>query len=35
MSWWSRPPKTVFTVVNDDVWRSTDDGTTWEPARAR
>jgi photosystem II stability/assembly factor-like uncharacterized protein len=29
------PPKTVFTVVNDDVWRSTDDGTTWQPARAR
>jgi len=29
------PPKTVFTVVNDDVWRSTDDGETWEPARAR
>jgi len=29
------PPKTVFTVVNDDVWRSTDDGATWTPARAR
>jgi photosystem II stability/assembly factor-like uncharacterized protein len=29
------PPKTVFTVVNDDVWRSTDDGETWQPARAR
>jgi len=29
------PPKTVFTVVNDDVWRSTDDGRTWQPARAR
>jgi photosystem II stability/assembly factor-like uncharacterized protein len=29
------PPKTVFTVVNDDVWRSLDDGTTWTPARAR
>ncbi len=29
------PPKTVFTVVNDDVWRSTDDGATWQPARAR
>ena len=29
------PPKAVFTVVNDDVWRSTDDGTTWQPARAR
>jgi photosystem II stability/assembly factor-like uncharacterized protein len=29
------PPKAVFTVVNDDVWRSTDDGKTWEPARAR
>jgi len=29
------PPKTVFTVVNDDVWRSTDDGGTWQPARAR
>jgi hypothetical protein len=29
------PPKTVFTVVNDDVWRSTDDGKTWKAARAR
>jgi photosystem II stability/assembly factor-like uncharacterized protein len=29
------PPKTVFTVVNDDVWRSTDDGATWQPSRAR
>ena len=29
------PPKAVFTVVNDDVWRSTDDGATWQPARAR
>ncbi len=29
------PPKTVFTVMNDDVWRSTDDGETWEPAHAR
>jgi photosystem II stability/assembly factor-like uncharacterized protein len=29
------PPKVVFTVVNDDVWRSTDDGRTWTPARAR
>ena len=29
------PPKTVFTVVNDDVWRSTDDGATWQAARAR
>jgi photosystem II stability/assembly factor-like uncharacterized protein len=29
------PPKTVFTVVNDEVWRSTDDGGTWQPARAR
>jgi photosystem II stability/assembly factor-like uncharacterized protein len=29
------PPKTVFTLVNDDVWRSTDDGKTWRPARAR
>ena len=29
------PPKTVFTVVNDDVYRSTDDGKTWQPARAR
>ena len=29
------PPKTVFTVVNDDIWRSTDDGQTWQPARAR
>jgi photosystem II stability/assembly factor-like uncharacterized protein len=29
------PPKTVFTVVNDDVWRSTDDGKTWQATRAR
>jgi photosystem II stability/assembly factor-like uncharacterized protein len=29
------PPKTVFTIVNDDVWRSIDDGTTWQAARAR
>jgi photosystem II stability/assembly factor-like uncharacterized protein len=29
------PPKAVFTVVNDDVWRSVDDGETWQPARAR
>jgi photosystem II stability/assembly factor-like uncharacterized protein len=27
------PPKAVFTVVNDDVWRSTDDGVTRQPAR--
>jgi photosystem II stability/assembly factor-like uncharacterized protein len=29
------PPKAVFAVVNDDVWRSTDEGVTWQPARAR
>jgi photosystem II stability/assembly factor-like uncharacterized protein len=29
------PPKAVFTVVNDDIWRSTDDGKTWQAARAR
>ena len=29
------PPKTVFVLVNDDVWRSVDDGRTWQPARAR
>src|SRR5262245_2992157 len=29
------PPRTVFTVVNDDIWRSTDDGQTWQPAHAR
>src|SRR5215467_13633871 len=29
------PPKTVFTVVNDDIWRSTDDGQSWQAARAR
>src|SRR4030095_3034752 len=29
------PPKTVFTVVNDDIWRSTDEGKTWHAARAR
>jgi photosystem II stability/assembly factor-like uncharacterized protein len=31
----SGPPKTVFTLVNDDVWRSIDDGETWQAARAR
>ncbi len=29
------PPKTVFAVVNDDVWRSADNGETWHAARAR
>jgi len=29
------PPKAVFTVVNDDVWRSTDDGKSWHAAHAR
>jgi len=29
------PPKTVFVVVNDDVWRSTDDGRTWVSTRVR
>ena len=29
------PPRTVFTVVNDDVWRTTDDGKSWRAARAR
>ena len=29
------PPRAVFTVVNDDVWRSTDHGATWHAARAR
>ena len=29
------PPKTVFTVVNNDVWRSTDDGQNWQAAHAR
>ncbi|HYB44808.1 MAG TPA: hypothetical protein VEL75_23750 [Candidatus Methylomirabilis sp.] len=29
------PPKTVFVVVNDEVWRSTDDGQTWRAAHAR
>jgi photosystem II stability/assembly factor-like uncharacterized protein len=29
------PPKTVLVLVNDEVWRSTDDGATWTPARAR
>ena len=28
-------PSVVFTVVNDDVWRSTDDGETWQAAHAR
>jgi photosystem II stability/assembly factor-like uncharacterized protein len=31
----SGPPKAVFTVVNDDIYRSTDDGETWQPAHAR
>jgi hypothetical protein len=35
MSSSSGPPKAVFTVVNDDVWRSTDDGETWRGARPR
>jgi photosystem II stability/assembly factor-like uncharacterized protein len=25
----------VFVLVNDDVWRSTDDGKTWHAAKAR
>jgi photosystem II stability/assembly factor-like uncharacterized protein len=29
------PPKAVLVLVNDDVWRSVDDGRTWTPARAR
>jgi hypothetical protein len=29
------PPKVVFTLVNDDVWRSTDNGESWQAARAR
>jgi len=29
------PPKAVFTVVNDDIWRSLDDGKTWQAAHAR
>ena len=29
------PPRTVFVLVNDEVWRSIDDGKTWQPARAR
>jgi len=29
------PPRTVLVLVNDEVWRSTDDGATWAPARAR
>jgi photosystem II stability/assembly factor-like uncharacterized protein len=29
------PPRTVFVVVNDDVWRSIDDGKTWQPTHAR
>lgn len=29
------PPKSVFVVVNDEVWRSTDDGATWHAARVR
>ena len=29
------PPKTVLVLVNDEVWRSIDDGATWTPARAR
>ena len=29
------PPRTVFVVVNDDVWRIIDAGKTWQPTRAR
>lgn len=29
------PPKTVFAVVSDDIWRSVDDGKTWHSAHAR
>jgi len=29
------PPKAVLVLVNDDVWRSTDDGATWKAACAR
>jgi photosystem II stability/assembly factor-like uncharacterized protein len=29
------PPKTVFVLVNNDVWSSTDNGETWRPANAR
>lgn len=29
------PPKTVFAVVNDDVWLSRDDGASWRAVRDR
>jgi photosystem II stability/assembly factor-like uncharacterized protein len=29
------PPKTVFVVVNNDVFTSSDDGATWKSARVR
>jgi photosystem II stability/assembly factor-like uncharacterized protein len=29
------PPKTVFVLVNNDVWTSIDDGESWRPANAR
>jgi photosystem II stability/assembly factor-like uncharacterized protein len=29
------PPKTVFVLVNNDVWSSTDDGDSWRPVNAR
>lgn len=29
------PPKTIFVVVNNDVYTSTDDGATWESLRVR
>jgi photosystem II stability/assembly factor-like uncharacterized protein len=29
------PPKTVFVVVNNDVYTSTDEGATWKPLRVR
>lgn len=29
------PPKTVFVVVNNEVFASTDDGATWHPVRVR
>ena len=28
-------PKAILTVVNDDVWRSVDEGKTWHAAKAR
>jgi photosystem II stability/assembly factor-like uncharacterized protein len=29
------PPKTIFVLVNNDIWTSTDDGESWQPMKVR